>query len=480
MLFFILNLPLFGVFVSVCLRVFFKKFDFFRVVGLSFFLINLIFILFVSFLFIKNAHIGLTLNNLLIEYFVVSETFNLTLALSVDGFSLSFLLLSSLIFSTCGLALWRRTGDVFGFLCLLFLLQFFVSGFFLAQDLLSMYVFFEASVLPMFLLIGRWGSGNARVEASYYFLMYTVAGSSLMLYAIASIYLALGTVSFEQLINLEFSETTNVFYFWFFFLGFAVKVPLFPLHLWLPEAHVQAPTEGSVILSGVLLKMGIYGIYRVCFCFFEKGCFYYAPVIRSLAVFGVIYSSLSAFVQFDIKRIIAYSSVAHTNLALLGLFSFTQEGVHGALLLSFAHGLVSAGLFFMVGFLYDRHGTRNISYFGGLSQVMPLYATFLFIFLLCNVSVPLSLNFVGEFLIFVGLMRQSFFLCVLAGCSLVLGLVYSLWFYLRTMFGSLETTYIISFSDLTKVEVCLLAPYAVLSIFLGIYPTPLLALLFFV
>lgn len=293
------------------------------------------------------------------------------------------------------------------------------------QDLLFLYVFFEAAIIPMYLLIGRWGSGAARVIASYYFLMYTVVGSALMLYAISSIHLALGTTSFEVLAVTDFSYATNVFYFWVFFLGFAVKVPLFPVHLWLPEAHVQAPTEGSVLLSAVLLKMGVYGIYKVCFGFFSLGSYYFAPVVRGLAIVGVLYSSCAAFVQLDIKRIIAYSSVAHTNLAVLGMFSFTVEGVHGALLMSVAHGLVSAGLFYLVGFLYDRHNTRNITVFGGLTNVMPLYCCFFFILMLCNSGMPLSLNFLGEFLIFTGLFKQGVLLCLLASTSVVLVLIYS-------------------------------------------------------
>ena len=474
---FLFTLPFLFLAILLTIRIVFQKYRFFRTFGLLSFVFYFLVTLYVCFCFFNGIHSGITTMSMYSNVFWWSKIFNWGITLSMDGVSACFILLSSFVFVTCGLSLWRRDGDVFEFLGLLFWLQAFIGGFFLTQDLLMLYVFFEASIIPMYLLIGRWGSGSSKIVASYYFLLYTLIGSSLMLYAICSIYLALGTTDFSVILRADFSKTTSVFYFFFFFIGFAVKVPLFPFHLWLPEAHVQAPTEGSVLLSAVLLKMGVYGIYKVCYGCFYSGCLYFAPLIRAFAIVGVLYSSFSAFIQLDMKRIIAYSSIAHTNLTVLGMFSFNVEGIHGGLILSIAHGLVSAALFFLIGFLYDRYGTRNVNAFGGLSQVMPLFNFFFLFFVLCNIGTPLSLNFIGEFLIFVGVFKHSFFLCLLSAFSVFSGLLYSFWLYLRIMSGSLKVSYVNSFFDLTKVEFFILLPYAACLLCLGVYTKPILFML---
>lgn len=278
----------------------------------------------------------------------------------------------------------------------------------------------------MFVIILVWGSGERRIKASYYLFIYTVACSIFMLIAIILIYIQTGTTSFEILFNLSLSNKKQIILWACFFLGFAVKIPMFPVHIWLPEAHVEAPTEGSVILASLLLKLGGYGFIRIALPLFPIANLYFAPFVYTLSAIGVVYASLTTIRQIDLKKIIAYSSVAHMSLVVLGIFSFNLQGIQGAIFLMLAHGIVSGGLFFMVGILYDRYHSRLLEYYGGLVQIMPIYSVFFLILIFANMSLPGTCNFVGELLIFVGIFQQNTVIAFFAGIGIVLSAVYSI------------------------------------------------------
>jgi proton-translocating NADH-quinone oxidoreductase chain M len=281
-------------------------------------------------------------------------------------------------------------------------MEFFLIGVFCVLDLLLFYIFFESVLIPMFLIIGIWGSRERKIRAAYFFFLYTLLGSVLMLLSILYIYYQIGTTDYEILLSFSFSKTEQKILWFTFFLSFASKVPMLPVHLWLPEAHVEAPTTGSVILAGILLKLGTYGFIRFSLPLFPEACFYYAPFVYAISATGIVYTSLTAIRQSDFKRIIAYTSIAHMNLVMLGIFSFNTIGIEGALLQSISHGFVASALFLIIGVVYDRHHTRMVKYFGGLVHVMPIY-TFIFLFFtMANIGLPGTSSFVGEFLILVG------------------------------------------------------------------------------
>jgi len=306
--------------------------------------------------------------------------------------------------------------------------------------------------------------------SSLLFFFYTLLGSVLMLLSILYIYYQIGTTDYEVLLTFAFSELEQKLLWFTFFLAFAGKVPMVPVHLWLPEAHVEAPTAGSVILAGVLLKLGTYGFIRFSLPLFPKASFFFTPLVYSMAVIGIVYTSFTAIRQTDFKRIIAYTSIAHMNVVILGIFSFNNIGIEGAILQSLSHGFVASALFLIIGVVYDRHRTRLVQYYGGLASVMPLYVFIFLFFTLANIGFPGTSSFVGEFLIFTGSFKVNFTITFLSATSVVVGAAYSLWLFNRISYGSLKIQYTIKFLDLSFREFTVFFPLILGTLVAGIYP----------
>jgi proton-translocating NADH-quinone oxidoreductase chain M len=304
----------------------------------------------------------------------------------------------------------------------------------------------------MFLIVGIWGSRDRKILAAYYFFLYTLLGSVVMLLSILYIYYQIGTTDYETLITFSFSKLEQKLLWFTFFLAFASKVPMVPIHLWLPEAHVEAPTAGSVILAGVLLKLGTYGFIRFSLPLFPKASFFFTPLVYTIATTGIIYTSFTAIRQTDFKRIIAYTSIAHMNLVILGIFSFNNIGIEGAILQSLSHGFVASALFLVIGVIYDRYRTRIVQYYGGLTTVMPIYITIFLFFTLANISFPGTSSFVGEFLILIGSFKINATITFLGATGVIIGAAYSLWLFNRIAFGNLKTQYTQKFMDLSSRE----------------------------
>jgi proton-translocating NADH-quinone oxidoreductase chain M len=337
-------------------------------------------------------------------------------------------------------------------------------------DLLLFYVFFESILIPMFLMIGIWGSRRRKIRASYLLFFYTLLGSVLMLVAIISIHVKVGTTDYQTLLLFDFDKNQQKILWLAFFLSFASKIPMIPVHIWLPEAHVEAPTTGSVILAGILLKMGSYGFIRFSIPLFPYATLYFTPLVYMIGVISIVYTSLTAIRQTDLKRIIAYASIAHMNLIMLGLFSLNIQGVEGSLIQMISHGVVSSALFLCVGIVYDRHQTRILKYYGGLVIIMPVFISIFLLFIFANAALPGTCNFVGELLLFTGIFQDNIFVTILAATGIVLSGAYSLWLFNRIAYGNLKTQYIKGFSDLSKREFYVLLPLIFLTIFLGLYP----------
>jgi len=413
------------------------------------------------------------INNYTYQYIIMfkfdNSLLNLSYSIGVDGISLLFIFLSCLLIFTSFIFVWP-VYKIENYDTLLFLLLICLIGAFLTLDLLFFYIFFEAILIPMFLLIGLFGSRERKIRAAYLLVFYTLFGSLFFLLGILYIYFIVGITGFEylELVSLSFKE--QIFLWIAFFLSFSFKIPLFPFHIWLPEAHVEAPTVGSVILAGILLKLGVYGFIRFSLVFFTEASIYFLPMIALLSIFGALYSSFAAVRQTDLKRIIAYSSVAHMNLVLLGLCSFTYAGISGALLQSLSHGFVSAALFFLIGILYNRYHSRLLYYYSGLVHMMPLYVFFFFFFTFANIAMPLSSSFIGEFLLLNGIFESSVILCFLSALGVILCGSYSLWLYNRLSFGNLKLVGVQKFLDLTFNELLILLPLAIFVVILGVYP----------
>jgi proton-translocating NADH-quinone oxidoreductase chain M len=339
------------------------------------------------------------------------------------------------------------------------------------MDLLLFYIFFEATLIPMFLLIGFWGSRERKIRAVYLLFFYTLFGSLMMLLGILYIYKTKGTLNIEYLFACFFSFKEQYWLWLAFFLSLASKIPLFPLHVWLPEAHVEAPTTGSVLLAGILLKLGVYGFLRFSLTLFAEASLYFSPMIYLLSIIGIVYASLSAIRQTDLKRIIAYSSVAHMNLVTLGIFSFNVIGIEGSILQSISHGFVSGAMFFLIGILYDRYHSRALYYYGGLVHLMPLYSAFFLVFTMANIALPGTSSFIGEFLILLGIYKTSITCCFFGALGVILCGAYSLWLYNRITFGNLKINYTVKFKDLNLREFAILLPLILLVVFMGIYPS---------
>ena len=405
------------------------------------------------------------------------ESFGINYHMGVDGISVLFVLLSTFLTPICVLASWDAIKvRVKEYMVAFLILETLMVGMFCALDFVLFYIFFEGVLIPMFLIIGVWG-GKRRVYAAFKFFLYTLTGSVLMLLAILAIYLQAGTSEIPSLLNFVLPANIQYWLWLAFFASFAVKVPMWPVHTWLPDAHVEAPTAGSVILAGVLLKMGAYGFLRFSVPMLPIASDFFTPLIFALSIIAVIYTSLVALVQLDMKKLIAYSSVAHMGFVTLGIFSLNQQGVTGAIYQMLSHGIVSAALFLCVGVIYDRIHTREIARYGGLAERMPVYAVFFMVFMLASVGLPGTGGFIGEILVLVGLFQVSTWAATLAATGLVLGAAYMLWLYRRVIFGKLSRGDLKSITDMSYREVAVFTPLLVLTIWMGVYPMPFLEII---
>ncbi len=390
--------------------------------------------------------------------------------MGVDGISMFFVMLSAALMPICILASWNSIKTrVKEYMIAFLVLECFMIGTFCALDIVLFYVFFEAVLIPMFLIIGVWG-GPRRIYASYKFFLYTLLGSVLMLVAMMTLYVQVGTTDIPTLMANPVVRDMQIWLWLAFFASFAVKMPMWPVHTWLPAAHVEAPTAGSVILAGVLLKMGGYGFLRFSLPMFPEASEFFMPLVFWLSVIAIIYTSLVALVQEDMKKLIAYSSVAHMGFVTLGIFTLTQQGVEGAIFQMLSHGLISAALFLCVGVVYDRLHTREIGRYGGIVKNMPKYATVFMIFMLASVGLPGTSGFVGEFLTLLGAFQVDTIIAALAATGLILGAAYMLMLYRRVVFGAGENKDALSMPDLSKREISMLVPIVVLVLWLGVFP----------
>jgi proton-translocating NADH-quinone oxidoreductase chain M len=406
-----------------------------------------------------------------IEHYNWVYLFNIHFFLGVDGISLFFVILSTFLVFICILSSWFSIKKHLKqyFICFL-LMNSFLIVVFSVLDIVIFYIFFESILIPMFLIIGVWGSRTRKLKAAYQFFLYTLIGSLFMLLAIFVIFFETGTTDFQILNNVSFSKEKEIFLWLAFFLSFSVKVPMVPVHIWLPEAHVEAPTAGSVILAGILLKMGTYGLLRYSVCFFPYASLYFTPLVYVMSVVAIIYTSLTTLRQIDLKKIIAYSSVAHMAFVTIGIFTFNIYGVEGSMLIMLSHGFVSSALFLCIGVLYDRHHTRLIKYYSGLAQVMPIYSFFFVFFSMANLGFPGSSSFVGEFLTLVGSFQSNTIVTFLASTGMVTGAGYSLWLCNRILFGSLSSQYIVQYIDINRREFAVLLPLLICTLWMGVYP----------
>ena len=462
---FLLIFPLVGIFVIFLLNKKDEKYNKkVKEIGLWTTLINLIFSLIIlynfdltesSFQFVENIPI---IDDLGVYYYV-----------GIDGISLPFILLTTFLIPICIISCWNKTIKDINYLIISFLtIELFLIGLFISLDLFIFYIFFEGSLIPMFFIIGIWGGTN-RTYAAYKFFLYSLFGSMLLLLGILTIYFYTGTSNFTLINKVDFPFLLQLWLFLSFFASFAVKLPMWPFHTWLPDAHVEAPTEGSVILSGILLKVGGYGFLRFSLPLFPDAVEFFTPFIFFLSITAIIYISLIALVQTDIKKLIAYSSVAHMGFVTLGIFSRNIEGLHGSMFQMISHGIVSAALFLCAGSLIERKEKKNISFYSGLWKKMPFLGSFFFIFILGGIAFPGTTGFIGEFLILVGIFKVKFYLALLAGTGIILSAAYFLRLYGRIFFGNINSN-ISSISDLNNYEIAIFSLLVFLVILLGIYP----------
>jgi NADH-quinone oxidoreductase subunit M len=397
--------------------------------------------------------------------------FGITYRLGVDGISMPFVLLSTLLTPLCVIASWDPIKvRVKEFMIAFLVLETLMVGMFCALDLFVFYVFFEGVLIPMFLIIGIWG-GSRRVYSAFKFFLFTLAGSVLMLLGILTIFFQAETSDIRVLLTTYLPPGMQTWLWLAFFASFAVKVPMWPVHTWLPDAHVEAPTAGSVILAGVLLKMGGYGFLRFSLPMFPVASDLFTPLVFTLSIIAVIYTSLVALAQEDMKKLIAYSSVAHMGFVTAGTFSVTQQGIEGAMIQMLSHGVVSAALFLIVGVIYDRIHTRMIARYDGLVERMPHYALVFMVFMLASVGLPGTSGFVGEFLVLVGLFQVNTWVALLCASGMVLGAAYMLYLYRRVIFGVLTKADLKTISDLAWKERVVFAPLIAIVFWMGIYPT---------
>ena len=393
--------------------------------------------------------------------------------LGIDGISILFILLTTFIVPICIFSgIQSIKFKIKEFLIAVLVMETLMLGVFCSLDLVIFYLFFEGGLIPMFLIIGIWG-GPKRVYSAFKFFLFTLLGSVLMLVAIISIYWISGTTNVIDLLNLQIDYKYQYLLWLAFFSSFAVKLPMWPVHTWLPDAHVEAPTAGSVILAAILLKMAGYGFLRFSLGLFPVASDYFTPLVFFLSVVAIIYTSLVALMQDDMKKLIAYSSVAHMGFVTIGIFSITKQGLEGSIIQMISHGLVSAALFLCVGVLYDRYHSRMISSYGGLVNFMPKYAFVFMIFTLAALGLPGTSGFVGEFLVLVGAFQKSTLVAILASLGIILAAAYMLWLYRRVVFGKTSNQEIKGMVDLNKTEIYIFSSLVFLVIFFGIYPEPL-------
>ncbi len=393
--------------------------------------------------------------------------------MGVDGISLLFVILTTFLMPACILASWTSiTTRVKEYMIAFLLLETLMIGVFCALDLVLFYLFFEGGLIPMFIIIGVWG-GPRRVYATFKFFLYTLLGSVLMLLAMMAMYWQAGTTDIETLLTFGFAPELQTWLWLAFFASFAVKMPMWPVHTWLPDAHVEAPTAGSVILAAILLKMGGYGFLRFSIPMFPVASDLFAPMVFVLSVVAITYTSLVALVQTDMKKLIAYSSVAHMGFVTMGIFTGTMQGMQGGIFQMLSHGIVSGALFLCVGVVYDRIHSREIAAYGGLVARMPLYAAAFMVFTLANVGLPGTSGFVGEFLTLVGAFRVNTWVAFVATAGVILSAGYALFLYRRVIFGALEKESLKSILDLNRREIICLAPLVVLTILFGFFPMPI-------
>ena len=409
----------------------------------------------------------------------------LTYKMGVDGISVLFVMLTTFLMPLVIAACWDVTHRVKDYMIALLILETLMIGVFCALDLILFYVFFEAGLIPMFLIIGIWGGKN-RIYASFKFFLYTLLGSVLMLVAMVAMYVDAGTTDIPTLLSHTFAtESFSVLgihvvgglqtMMWLaFFASFAVKMPMWPVHTWLPDAHVQAPTAGSVVLAAILLKMGGYGFLRFSLPMFPVASDLLAPMVMWLSVIAIIYTSLVALVQDDMKKLIAYSSVAHMGYVTAGIFTANQQGIDGAIFQMISHGFVSGALFLCVGVIYDRMHTREIDAYGGLVNRMPAYALVFMLFTMANVDLPGTSGFIGEFLVLMGLFQYNTWIAMFATTGVILSACYALWLYRRVVWGDLIKESLKSITDMTARERAIFAPLIVMTILFGVYPAPIL------
>ncbi|MBY0562177.1 NADH-quinone oxidoreductase subunit M [Hyphomicrobium sp.] len=394
--------------------------------------------------------------------------------MGVDGISMLFVILTTFLMPLCILASWVSVQDrVKEYMIAFLVLETLMLGVFCALDMVLFYLFFEGGLIPMFIIIGVWG-GKRRVYASFKFFLYTLLGSVLMLLAMMAMYWHAGTTDIPTLLQTKFPPDMQWWLWLAFFASFAVKMPMWPVHTWLPDAHVEAPTAGSVILAGILLKMGGYGFLRFSLPMFPNASADLAPLVFTLSIVAIIYTSLVALVQEDIKKLIAYSSVAHMGFVTMGIFTATQQGVDGAIFQMLSHGIISSALFLCVGVIYDRTHTREIAAYGGLVERMPKYAVAFMVFTMANVGLPGTSGFIGEFLTLLAAFKANTWVAILATTGIILSAAYALYLYRRVIFGALEKANLKGLLDLSPREIAILAPLVLLTIFYGVYPAPVL------
>lgn len=431
--------------------------------------LNLVFISFLVVAFDKQA-VGFQFLYSIIDL----PIFNLSVVLGLDGLGLVFSVLTAFLIPLCILGFWNSNLFSKEFCISFLLLESLLFLAFFSVDLFFFYIFFESVLIPMFIMISVWGTRSRKIRASYMLFFFTLIGSIIMLLAMLKLYIECGTLDIRALKLIIFEENFQCMLWWPFFLAFSVKIPVFPFHVWLPEAHVEAPTGGSVLLAGVLLKLGVFGFLRFLIPIFPIASAYFSPIVFVLCSFGIVFGSLIAIRQSDLKRVIAYSSVAHMNLIVMGIFSLNFQGFEGVIIQSLAHGFVSSALFFCIGMLYERFHTRTISHISGLTILMPIFNMFFLMFTMSNIAVPGTSSFIGELLILLGLSKSNIIACIIGCTGMVLGGCYSLFLYNRLAFG-IPTSNLFYGKSLNKLdislrEVFILTSLAIGNLSLGIFP----------
>jgi NADH-quinone oxidoreductase subunit M len=469
-LFVIIFVIIFYFIISLDNKSIYKYRDKFFILSMILFLISII-MLFIYNINNINSNILVKLEwNFIFTYLFYYELY-------IDNLSISFIVLTTfLIPVTLGLGLINIKYRLKEYLIYFFLIEILLINFFLVTNLLLFYIYFEAILIPMFLVILIWGSRKRKIHASFLFFFFTLIGSLFMILGILWLYLYVGELNIQILQYIILSKEHQLILWFLFFIAFAVKVPMYPVHSWLPEAHVEAPTGGSIILAGVLLKLGLYGMLRILIVLFPIANIYYTPLVITLSFISVIFISIIILQQIDLKKIIAYSSIAHMNFAVIGIFSNNIYGIEGSIFTMLSHGLISSMLFFCIGVLYDRYGERNLLYYTNIVQIMPFFSFFFFFSIIANLGMPGTSSFIGEFLLLLSLSFKSIFLLFIMSWTLFLTTIYCIWLFNRICFGYMSKKYIIIYKDLIRFESIILIIFTILILFFGLYPNCILNL----